>query len=81
MNIIFETPRLILRQFTEADAHLFLQLNSNPEVLKYLHEPPLETEEQALHIINTVILPQYRITWAARLYILNLPMNLLVGAV
>ncbi len=60
MNILFETPRLILRQFTQADAALLLQLNSNPEVLKYLHEPPLEKEEQALHIINTIILPQYK---------------------
>jgi len=60
MNIVFETPRLILRQFTEADAALLVQLNSNPEVLKYLHEPLLEKEEQALHIIKTVILPQYK---------------------
>ena len=60
MNIIFETPRLYLRQFTLEDAGLLLQLNSNPEVLKYLHEPLLETEEQALHIINTIILPQYK---------------------
>lgn len=60
MNIEFETPRLTLRRFTQADANLLLQLNSNPEVLKYLHEPPLATEEQALHILNTIILPQYK---------------------
>ena len=60
MYIILQTPRLLLRRFTEADAPLLLQLNSNPEVLKYLHEPLLETEEQALHIINTIILPQYK---------------------
>jgi [ribosomal protein S5]-alanine N-acetyltransferase len=60
MTIIFETPRLLLRQFTEADTALLLQLNSNPEVLKYLDEPPIETEEQALHILNTIILPQYK---------------------
>jgi [ribosomal protein S5]-alanine N-acetyltransferase len=29
-------------------------------VLKYLDEPPLETAEQALHILNTIILPQYK---------------------
>lgn len=60
MHIILQTPRLILRQFTLEDAGLLLALNSNPEVLKYLHEPLLETEEQALHIINTIILPQYK---------------------
>ncbi len=60
MHIIFQTPRLILRRFTEADAPLLLQLNSNPEVLKYLHEPLLETEEQALHVIHNIIFPQYK---------------------
>lgn len=60
MNIIFETSRLYLRQFTEADAPLLVQLNSNPEVLKYLHEPLLETEEQALHVLQNIILPQYK---------------------
>jgi [ribosomal protein S5]-alanine N-acetyltransferase len=60
MHIILQTPRLTLRRFTQADTNLLLQLNSNPEVLKYLHEPPLATEEQALHILNTIILPQYK---------------------
>lgn len=59
MNIVFETPRLLLRQFTLEDASLIQQLNSDPEVLKYLHEPPLETVEHAKHILTTVILPQY----------------------
>jgi RimJ/RimL family protein N-acetyltransferase len=60
MIIIFETPRLILRQFTEADAPLILELNSDPEVLKYLHEPTLKTEDQAKKILLDIILPQYK---------------------
>jgi [ribosomal protein S5]-alanine N-acetyltransferase len=60
MHIILQTPRLTLRRFTQADAPLIQLLNSNPEVLKYLDEPPLETVEQALHILNTIILPQYK---------------------
>ena len=60
MRIILQTPRLILRQFTLADAPLVQQLNSDPEVLKYLDEPPLETTEQAKHILRTIILPQYK---------------------
>jgi [ribosomal protein S5]-alanine N-acetyltransferase len=60
MNIVFKTSRLLLRQFTGTDAPLVQQLNSNPNVLKYLDEPPLETAEQALHILNTIILPQYK---------------------
>jgi ribosomal-protein-alanine N-acetyltransferase len=60
MQIIFETPRLLLRKFTEDDAQLILQLNSNPEVVKYVHEPVLTNEEQAKKIIRDIILPQYK---------------------
>lgn len=59
MEIIFQTDRLILRRFTEADAGLLLSLNSDPEVLRYLHEPLLEDEEHSLTILRTVIFPQY----------------------
>ena len=59
MQIVFETPRLILRRFTEADASLVLLLNSDEEVLKYLHEPVLTDENHARQIIRDIILPQY----------------------
>lgn len=59
MYIVFETPRLILRRFTEADASLVFALNSDPEILKYLHEPKLESEGHALDILREIILPQY----------------------
>lgn len=60
MHIIFQTPRLVLRQITIDDAPLILKLNSNPEIVKYLHEPPLKTVEQAEEIITSIILPQYK---------------------
>jgi [ribosomal protein S5]-alanine N-acetyltransferase len=60
MQIILQTPRLILRQFTEADAPLILALNSDPEIVKYIHEPTLKTEEQAEKILLDIILPQYK---------------------
>lgn len=60
MHIVLETPRLILRQFTEEDAPLILQLNSDPEIVKYVHEPVLETEAQAKKILTDIILPQYK---------------------
>ena len=60
MHIVFETPRLLLRQFTEADAPLIFQLNSDPEVIKYVHEPLLTSEEKARKIIVDIILPQYK---------------------
>jgi ribosomal-protein-alanine N-acetyltransferase len=60
MHIVFQTPRLLLRRCTEEDAPLILQLNSDPEVIKYVHEPVLTTEEQARKIIVGIILPQYK---------------------
>lgn len=60
MHIVFETPRLILGQFTQEDAPLILGLNSDPEIVKYVHEPTLTTEEQARKIIIDIILPQYQ---------------------
>lgn len=59
MITVFETPRLIGRQFTEDDASLILLLNSDTEVVKYLHEPILESAGQAQEILLNIILPQY----------------------
>lgn len=67
MSVILETPRLILRQFTQADATLILQLNSVPDIVKYVHEPILKTESGAKHILENIILPQYEnnpVRWA-----------------
>jgi RimJ/RimL family protein N-acetyltransferase len=36
MHVILETPRLILRQFTEDDVDNLFDLNSDPEVMRYL---------------------------------------------
>ena len=60
MHVVFETPRLFLRRFTEADAPLIYKLNSDPEVVKYVHEPVLENEAQAKDILVNIILPQYK---------------------
>jgi RimJ/RimL family protein N-acetyltransferase len=59
MQVMFETERLYFRKFTEADASLILLLNSYAEVVKYVHEPILETAEQANSILLSNILPQY----------------------
>ena len=60
MQLILETPRLMLRQFTEDDAALILLLNSHASVVKYVHEPILKTEEKAREILLNIILPQYK---------------------
>ncbi len=65
--IIFETPRLSLRRFTEEDAPLIYKLNSDPDIVKYVHEPVLKNEEEAKKILTENILPQYKLNlgrWA-----------------
>lgn len=70
MNIVIETPRLLLRTFTEADAHLVYELSVDPEVTKYTHDP-VTTLKQAGIILQQVILPQYALynhgRWAVHL--------------
>ena len=60
MHIVFETPRLMLRQITIEDAPLIYKLNSDPEIVKYVHEHILKNEEEAKEIINNFIIPQYK---------------------
>ncbi|MEO6406352.1 MAG: GNAT family N-acetyltransferase [Ferruginibacter sp.] len=59
MDTILETDRLFLRRFTLNDSKLLLDLNSDPEVLKYIHELPLKSAEEATAILQDIILPQY----------------------
>jgi [ribosomal protein S5]-alanine N-acetyltransferase len=40
MPIVIETPRLIMKQFCEEDARHLLELNSDPEVTRYVGEGP-----------------------------------------
>jgi [ribosomal protein S5]-alanine N-acetyltransferase len=58
MTVIFETPRLLLRQFTINDADLILLLNIDPEVTKFTHDP-VSTLEKAEEVLVASILPQY----------------------
>ena len=59
MKVILESARLFFREFTTGDAPLLLSLNSDPEVVKYVHELPLTNEAAALSTLTHTILPQY----------------------
>ncbi len=59
MNIILQTGRLYLRQFTAADTPLVRMLNAAPGVLQYIPEPILQSDEEARKVIVDIILPQY----------------------
>ena len=54
-----ETDRLILRRFTLDDAPAYQRLNSDPAVLRYTYDPPIETLEEARRILQEAPLADY----------------------
>jgi RimJ/RimL family protein N-acetyltransferase len=70
MRIILETPRLVIRQFTEDDVDNLFNLNSDPEVMRYLTggrpTPREEIRDQILPFHLAVYDRMDRLgTWAA----------------
>lgn len=70
MNVIIETDRLLLRTFTEDDAQHIYDLNLDPDVIRFTHDPVRDIEH-AKEILEQVILPQYALynhgRWAVHL--------------
>jgi RimJ/RimL family protein N-acetyltransferase len=70
MNIIFQSSRLYFRKLTEEDVALLLDLDSNPNVTKYMHRP-VPTRENIMLELYKKILPHYKIygygRWAIHL--------------
>ena len=62
MHIVLQTPRLMLRRLiaTDEDALLICQLNSDPLVIKYIHEPALQNIEATKNVLAKIILSQYK---------------------
>jgi RimJ/RimL family protein N-acetyltransferase len=58
MNIVIETNRLLLRTFTEDDAALIYELNLDPDVIRYTHDP-IKDLVHASEILEKVIISQY----------------------
>lgn len=54
MKIFAETPRLILREMTLADAKGMLALNSDPDVMRYIGTPVVTTIEDNIKGIEFV---------------------------
>ena len=54
MKIIAETPRLILREMLDEDAEGMFELDSNPEVLKYIGTPALTHIDQSREVIRYI---------------------------
>ncbi|MBL7741243.1 MAG: GNAT family N-acetyltransferase [Chitinophagaceae bacterium] len=58
MDVIIETERLLLRTFTINDASLIYELNIDPEVTRYTHDP-IRDIDHAQEVLEKTILPQY----------------------
>ncbi len=72
MNVIIETDRLLLRTFTTKDAPLIYELNLDPDVTRFTHDPAKDLDH-AKEMLEKVILPQYALynhgRWAVHLKI------------
>ena len=51
MNLILETPRLLIRPFELSDAEDMFEMDKNPEVHKYLWQTPTKTIDETIKII------------------------------
>ncbi len=55
MRVYLETERLVLRRFTPDDAELLVELDSDPEVMRYLSGGPATPRE----VIEGEVLPRF----------------------
>jgi RimJ/RimL family protein N-acetyltransferase len=55
MHVCLETERLILRRFTPNDAELLIELDGDPEVMRYLSGGPATPRE----VIEREVLPRF----------------------
>jgi ribosomal-protein-alanine N-acetyltransferase len=60
MKMIIETDRLLLREYVEDDAEAFFQLNSDPEVLRFVPDKAVLNVEQARQILLDHPIADYR---------------------
>lgn len=54
MQLALETPRLLLRPLAESDADGMFELDSDPEVHKYLGNKPIKTLQEAKDVISFI---------------------------
>jgi RimJ/RimL family protein N-acetyltransferase len=59
-KVIFETDRLLLREYVEEDAEAFFKLNSDPEVLRFVPDKALLNVEQARQLLIDHPIADYR---------------------
>ena len=60
MKPIFETERLLIREYVEEDAEAFFKLNSDPEVLRYVPDKLVLSIEQSRQLLIDHPIADYR---------------------
>jgi RimJ/RimL family protein N-acetyltransferase len=60
-KIIIETEKLLLRKITEEDAAEIFLLNADQDVIRYTSDPALQSFDDAVKLIETIIRPQYHL--------------------
>lgn len=60
MKVILETTRLFLREWTPDDAADFFRLNSDPQVMRYVPDEPVQTVDDARAILVSHPIKDYR---------------------
>ena len=60
MKVILETDRLLVREFVEGDAEAFFQLNSDPQVLRFVPDKKLESVDRARQLLLDHPITDYR---------------------
>lgn len=54
MNCLLDSPRLLFRELSSDDAPLLFEMDSNPEVHRYLGNSPLQTLKEAESVIGFI---------------------------
>jgi len=57
---ILVTERLYLKEFQAHEAHLLMELNSDPEVVRYTGDPVIADIKEAERVLTEIIFPQYK---------------------
>jgi len=79
MNIIIETKRLILREFTINDFEAVFEFNSRVEVHKYTGDEIIKSIERAKEIISNIWLNDYKNYGYGRWAVIYKPENKIIG--
>jgi RimJ/RimL family protein N-acetyltransferase len=78
MKVFVETERLILREMLPEDEKGMFELDSDPEVHRYLGNNPVKSIDQVRNIINSVRL-QYKENGIGRWAVIEKASNEFIG--